>query len=155
MVHNNVIEDKDLLRIVYDAELKKLLAYIAAVISTVYFHFNLLIMILNKTLLYPFFSSLLSFSLWVAGCYFFIMAGTKYFELKQLENKLGITELFWKLSTSWNIFSKILHWVHSDVMGIRRENWKMFSLFLDLVTLLFILLTGYIFWNIQMILFIG
>ncbi|MEM3826201.1 MAG: hypothetical protein QXZ08_01420 [Nitrososphaeria archaeon] len=147
MQNNNT---KTFLEFIYDAELKKLLAYITATITTLYFHFNLLIQVSNKTIFPPIFSSIFSFALWIAGCYFFIMATTKYIEIKQLECKLGITNIYEELSKNWNIFSKLLHFFHYQMTGIKYEQWKKHSLFIDIITIIFIALTGYMFLIVQL-----
>jgi hypothetical protein len=77
------------------------------------------------------------------------MAGTKFFELKQLETKLGIIKTVHDLSRDWNAFSKILHRFHEHVSEAKNDNWKRLSVVLDLVTILFILSTLGIFWTIQ------
>ncbi|MGC9069039.1 MAG: hypothetical protein ACP5IZ_08715 [Thermoprotei archaeon] len=118
------------------------MVYIVSTLSTLYFHFNILLF--NKTLSFLIFLGIFSIMLWIAECYFFIMATTKYFELKRLENKLGISKIYEELSKSWNYFSKILHWLYYQASGIKYEQWKRLSIFIDILTLIWIILTGYI-----------
>jgi hypothetical protein len=127
----------------YDAELKKMLAYVAGGLSSLTVQITLLYYVANRILsVTSIFLGLLGVVAWVAVSYFVIMTGTKYFSIKQLENELGITALMWRLYPDWNTLSKLLHRFHSQTMGVRRKQYRRLALLVDSISLCAIFLSA-------------
>jgi hypothetical protein len=146
-----LVRDETALNLLYDADVKKMLAYVAGGISSFTMQMTLFYFVASKALSRPLaLLGILGLLLWIAVCYFLIMTGTKYFTIKQLENELGITELMWSLSSDWNRLSKLLHWVHSQAMGVRTRNYKRLALMVDIATICAILVSTGLFLSLEL-----
>jgi len=135
--------DELALRLLYDADVKKMLAYVAGGISSFTLQMTLFYFVAGKTLTRPpELLGLLGLGLWIAVCYFVIMTGTKYITIRQLENELGLTELMWRLSSDWNRLSKLVYWTHIEAMGIRTKNYRRLALMVDVGTIFVIIVSA-------------
>jgi hypothetical protein len=88
------LHEPDLLRIMYDAQLKKMLAYVSASITSFVGQLTMLYLAAGNFLISHVGAELfITFAFWASQCFFAVAISTKYQELKTLEMKLGISQL--------------------------------------------------------------
>jgi len=98
----------DLLRVMYDAQLKKMLAYIASAISSFAAQLSVFLLVVGRSLTLPTFPAVtLTVLLWLAQVYFAVAIVTKYHELMILENELGITRVHHSIYSTRPLFAKL------------------------------------------------
>jgi len=136
----------------YDAQLKKMLAYIGAAIASFVAQLTMLYLAVGKILAAHTIPALLVATvLWLSQCYFAVAVATKYQELKSLEHKLGIPEMRRRVYYDHRpLFGKIWDRFHRRSLGIEQEDYARLASLIDCGTLAFLLLAtamyAYIVW---------
>lgn len=138
----------------YDGQLKKMLAYVAAAITSFVAQLTVFYFAVGGNLVPHTIPALIVTTLlWLSQCYFSIAIVTKYHELKVLENKLGITDVRSLIyDPNRPRFGKLWDKFHREYSGINAGDYKRLACMLDsgasivlvLVTLMYI----YIVWAI-------
>jgi hypothetical protein len=133
----------------YDAQLKKMLAYIAAAISSFAAQLTMFLLVVGRSITLPVLPTVtLAILLWLAQCYFAVAVVTKYHELAILENELGITRIHRSIYPTRPLFAKLWDKLHRQSLGIDAGDYERMNLLMDFgMALTFLLVTiqlGYI-----------
>jgi len=143
-----------LLDLMYDAQLKKMLAYIAAAISSFGAQLTVFFFAVQRSATLPVLPTfVLAILLWLSQCYFAVAIVTKYHELMILENKLDITNMHAQTYPSRPVLAKMWDRLHRQSLGIGPENYKRMNLLMDLGTALVLILVTILFGYIMMTMF--
>jgi len=132
----------ELLRIMYDAQLKKMLAYVGAAIASFVAQLTTLYLTITRALVTHTLPALIVTTLlWLSQCYFAIAVVTKYQELKALESKLGIPEMRHRIYYDHRPYvGKIWDRFHRGSLGTGRGDYKRLASSLDFGTALILVL---------------
>lgn len=141
-----------LLRETYEAQLKKMLAYVTVSITSFIAQFTVFYLAVVGTLSphkYP--ALILPSAFWLSQCYFAVAIITKYQELKTLEWKLGISKMRNYVYYPYRPrFGKIWDWLHRKILGTEEEDYAKLASALDwgafFVLTVVTLFYGYIVW---------
>jgi hypothetical protein len=138
----------------YDGQLKKMLAYVAAAITSFVAQLTVFYFVVGGNAVpHSVPAYVVATLLWLSQCYFSIAVVTKYHELKILEHELGITDIRGRIYYSNRPrFSKLWDKFHREHSGINARDYRKLARRLDygtaivlsLVTLMYI----YIVWTI-------
>lgn len=149
--------DVNLFKIMYDAQLKKMLAYIGLGISSFIPQLTIFFFVVGKVAKIPseatFPIVLLAFGFWLAEIFFSIAIVTKYHELMIMENKLNITlvhrEIFYRIRPIVGKLWDVLHrkgLVQKGIeVGVEEERYRQTNWIITGVTLAIILVVTIIF----------
>ncbi|MGA3193183.1 MAG: hypothetical protein ABSD73_11855 [Candidatus Bathyarchaeia archaeon] len=150
-------EDKDLLKLTYDAEVKKMLGYVASEISSFAAQLAIFVVVtINRPVsLPPILVLMLALALGFLECYLFVAISTKYQNLVILENRLHITEIHRDIYPMRSWYAKAWDKSHREWLGIQAGNYRRLGRILDLVILLpiFVVITVWVWivclsWNL-------
>jgi hypothetical protein len=136
----------------YDAQLKKMLAYVGAAIASFVAQLTVFYLAVGRVLVaHPTPGLFVTSLLWLSQCYFAVAVVTKYQELKMLEHKLGITETRRRVYYPHRpLFGKLWDRLHRKSLGIDAGDYARLTLLLDVGTFGFLILVtvmyGYIVW---------
>jgi hypothetical protein len=133
-------EDGNLLRLVYDAEVKKMLGYIASAISSFAAQLTMFMLVVGRSVRLPaIVGSVLAVALCLLECYFLMAIVTKYQNIVILENELGITQIHSRIYPMRSRFAKFWDSRHRIGLGIQDRNYERMNLWLDVGTIVAIL----------------
>jgi hypothetical protein len=150
-------KDKDLLKLAYDAEVKKMLGYVASEISSFAAQLAMFLVVTNSrpVSLPPVLVLVLALALGFLECYLFMAISTKYQNLVILENKLHITEIHRDIYSMRSWYARAWDRSHREWLGIQARDYKRLGRILDLVILLpiFVVITLWVWivclsWNL-------
>jgi hypothetical protein len=123
----------ELLRIMYDAQLKKMLAYVGASITSFVAQLTVFYLAVGKVLApHTPVAIIVATLLWLSESYFAVAVVTKYQELKALEQALGIAELRRRIYyPNRPRFSRLWDRLHREFLGIEAGDYSRLAAILD------------------------
>jgi len=144
----------DELRIFYDGQLKKILAYLAAAISSFLAELTIFSFVVEHPIVDLLFLPLLGIGfLWIFQCFLAISIVAKFQELVILERELGIRRFYRSIKTSRFFFAKKLDQFFEKTLGTKhnRDAWdpKRMNKFLNIVTIIVIGVATFLFLYIE------
>jgi hypothetical protein len=142
----------ELLKLMYDGQLKKMLAYVAVAITTFGAQLVLFYSVIGgipSNHIAP--AILVATVLWLSQCYFAVAVVAKYHELKILENRLGITKIRGRIYyPNRPRFGRLWDRVHRQFLGVEAGDYARLAMILDwgtfVVPILVSLMYAYLLW---------
>ena len=126
----------------YDAQLKKMLAYVGAAITSFVAQLTVLYLSVISVIVAHIVPALIVTTLlWLSQCYFAVAVVTKYQELKALEHKLGITEMRRRVYYDQRPFvGKVWDKFHRGSLGTNSGDYARLASMLDYGAFIFLVL---------------
>ena len=149
--------DELLLRLIYDGQLKKMLAYIAAAITTFVPQFGILFFVVGKAMTAAAVAALVSLEilLWFGDFVLVIAIVTKFQELVILERRLGIIEFYSAIRRQRFVYARLWDKTSTTLLGVKQGalDYKSMNRFLVFATsIVLITITGLSIWVVLTIL---
>lgn len=140
----------------YDAQLKKMLAYIAVAISSFVAQLALFYFVTTAASRFPDnLTLILTTALLASQWYFVIATFTKFQELIILENELGIRKMYDVMRQYRYSFARAWDWGHRGFLRVHGSEYKRMNVSFTIVTILFLVFTFFVWRQIVRSLFPG
>jgi hypothetical protein len=144
-------QDRDHLRVVYDAQLKKMLAYIAIMLTSFAAQLALLFVAVGRSAWSPNISvsnfKILAFVLWLSQLCLVLAIATKFQELVILENELGFRVTYDEMIKHKFILARFWAKAFGVFFRIRGTEYKRMNIPFTVVTvILLIIITAVFCW---------